>query len=159
MVSKLLFLLGLASAELQIFNPIELAETYNNSKISAVYANYGRVLYGSSQMGYVYYNPENPDGCDRDLSWADDFSDDPDGIASPVFLMERGHCTFVTKTRNVQHHQGAVAVVIDNQEENINNVIMSDDGTGAGLNIPSMMISKKDGDVLKEYILAHKNEK
>ena len=30
---------------------------------------------------------------------------------------------------------------------------MSDDGTGLGLRIPSVLISKKDGDILKEFLL------
>lgn len=29
---------------------------------------------------------------------------------------------------------------------------MSDDGTGAGIRIPSMLISKQDGDILMEFL-------
>ena len=42
-------------------------------------------------------------------------------------------CTFVQRTRNVAHSGGALAVIIDNKDELAKSVIMSDDGTGAGL--------------------------
>ena len=35
-----------------------------------------------------------------------------------------------------------MGIVVDNSNEDIKNVIMSDDGTGAGIRIPSMLISK-----------------
>lgn len=35
--------------------------------------------------------------------------------------------------------------------ENITNVIMGDDGTGTGIRIPSMLIGKEDGAILREF--------
>lgn len=47
----------------------------------------------------------------------------------------------------------SLAVIIDdNNKEDIKNVIMSDDGTGTGIRIPSMIISKKDGDKLIRFM-------
>ena len=51
-----------------------------------------------------------------------------------------------------------MAVVIDNTDENIRNVIMSDDGTGSGIRIPSMLISKKDGEILKAYLTSKSSD-
>ena len=45
-----------------------------------------------------------------------------------------------------------MALVIDNTNENITNVIMSDDGTGAGIRIPSVLIGSKDGEILKNFM-------
>jgi hypothetical protein len=46
-----------------------------------------------------------------------------------------------------------MAIIIDDKPyESINNVIMSDDGTGLGLRIPSVIISMKDGEILKNYL-------
>jgi hypothetical protein len=36
-------------------------------------------------------------------------------------------------------------VIIDDSNEEISKVIMSDDGTGTGIRIPAMLIGKKDG--------------
>jgi hypothetical protein len=48
----------------------------------------------------------------------------------------------------MENHGVAVGIIYDNSDENIDNIIMSDDGTGGGLRIPSMMISKSDGEKL-----------
>ena len=70
---------------------------------------------------------------------------------SPVFLVERGDCHFVTKVRNIAYTGGKMAIIIDNQNENITKVIMSDDGTGAGIRIPSVLIGRRDGKKIKEW--------
>jgi hypothetical protein len=46
----------------------------------------------------------------------------------------------------------AVAIIIDDTDEDIENVIMSDDGTGGGIRIPSMIIGKTDGKKLIDYL-------
>jgi hypothetical protein len=80
-------------------------------------------------------------------------SGDPDGILTPIFLVDRGHCTFVTKVRNIERAGGSLAVIIDDSFEDINKVIMSDDGTGTGIRIPAMLIGKKEGQILKDFLL------
>jgi hypothetical protein len=46
----------------------------------------------------------------------------------------------------------AVGIVIDNSDEAIENVVMTDDGTGAGIRMPSMLISKDDGQKLLDFL-------
>lgn len=67
-------------------------------------------------------------------------------------LADRGGCSFVTKVRNMENIGAAVAIVIDNSSENIEDVVMSDDGSGAGIHIPSMLISKRDGKKLIDFL-------
>lgn len=110
--------------------------------INAQYANYGHIPYGQSIVGRLYYNPDNRLGCDKTASFTDDLSGDPDQIISPIFMVDRGDCSFVTKTRNIARAGGALALIVDNNRyENIDNIIMSDDGSGAGLRVPAMLIS------------------
>jgi len=45
----------------------------------------------------------------------------------------------------------AVAIIIDNRPEMIDEILMSDDGTGGGIRIPSMLIGTNDGDKLVEW--------
>jgi hypothetical protein len=61
---------------------------------------------------------------------------------TPFMLADRGGCSFVTKVRNMEDAGAAIGIVIDNQkEEDISDVVMADDGTGAGIRMPSMLIS------------------
>jgi hypothetical protein len=71
---------------------------------------------------------------------------------TPIFLVDRGECSFVTKVRNIEKAGGSIAVIIDDQNEDIKHVIMSDDGTGTGIRIPAMIIGKKDGQILKDFL-------
>ena len=53
---------------------------------------------------------------------------------------------------------GSLAVIIDDGNSDIANVVMSDDGTGTGILIPSMLISRKDGEKLKDYLKSASQE-
>ena len=46
----------------------------------------------------------------------------------------------------------AVAIVVDNKNEFVDEILMSDDGTGGGIRIPSMLIGKKDGTKIIEWM-------
>ena len=75
-----------------------------------------------------------------------EFEEDNTKIHTPMILAERGECTFVTKTRHIAKEGGQLAIIIDDKEsENVKTVVMSDDGSGAGLGIPAILIGYKDG--------------
>jgi hypothetical protein len=46
-----------------------------------------------------------------------------------------------------------LAVIIDDSFEDVSKVIMSDDGTGTGIRIPAMLIGKREGQLLKDFLL------
>lgn len=47
----------------------------------------------------------------------------------------------------------AVGIVIDDHSENVDSVLMSDDGTGGGIRIPSMLIGSIDGNKLMQWFM------
>ena len=77
--------------------------------------------------------------------------DHQDVFATKIVLVDRGECSFVTKVRNGERAGASLVVVIDDRFENVTNVIMGDDGTGAGIRIPSMLIGKDSGQILKDF--------
>ena len=80
-------------------------------------------------------------------------SGDPDDVVSPIFMVESGECSFVTQVRNIEKAGGSLAIIIDKKNEDISKVTLSDDGTGAGIRIPAMLVSKGDGEILKKFLL------
>ena len=53
------------------------------------------------------------------------------------------NCTPVTQAKNIERAGGALALIIDDViERSITNVFLSDDGRGAGIRIPVMLINK-----------------
>jgi hypothetical protein len=71
---------------------------------------------------------------------------------TPFMIANRGGCSFVEKVRNMEDAGAAVAIVMDHTNEDTERLVMVDDGTGAGIRIPSMIISKKDGKTLLDWI-------
>ena len=62
----------------------------------------------------------------------------------PIVMVEStSKCSFVTQTRNIERQGGALALIIDSKNENVTEVTLSDDGKGAGIRIPAMLINKK----------------
>lgn len=53
--------------------------------------------------------------------------------------------------RNLENIGVSVAIIIDNRAEMIDEVLMSDDGTGNGIRIPSMLIGQNDGNKLIQW--------
>jgi len=71
---------------------------------------------------------------------------------TPFMLADRGGCSFVDKVRNMEDAGAAVGIVIDSSDEDISDIVMSDDGTGAGIRMPSMLISKIDGQKIIDFL-------
>lgn len=109
-------------------------------------------------MGRLHYDLNDKDAdyaCKPLPSNTLDYESSPDQY--PIVMVERGNCTFVTKARNVQRIGGLFALIVNNNDENINKMILSDDGTGSDIYIPTVLISKKDGERLKKYMIENKN--
>lgn len=51
-----------------------------------------------------------------------------------------------------------VALIVNNDDMNISNIIMSDDGTGRDLTIPALLISKEDGKKIKDFYLKYEKD-
>jgi len=74
-------------------------------------------------------------------------------------MVDRGNCTFVTKTRNVQALGGHLALIVNNNDkEDIKDIIMVDDGTGQDIYIQAVLISRKDGEKIKLFIKDNEND-
>lgn len=77
------------------------------------------------------------------------FEEDTD--LSPVVIVDRGDCHFVSKVRNIEKLGVKLAIIVDDKIENSEDLIMADDGTGHSINIPSFIIRKKEGDIIKSF--------
>jgi hypothetical protein len=102
-------------------------------------------------MGKIHYDTVNELGCDEfSLGDKDEIKRQKD--MTPFWLARRGECSFVQKVRNMENIGVAVGIVVDQYAENVTNILMSDDGTGGGIRIPSMLISRTDGDALVDWL-------
>tara|TARA_B100000768_G_scaffold34234_1_gene32771 strand:+ start:6787 stop:9954 length:3168 start_codon:yes stop_codon:yes gene_type:complete len=89
-------------------------------------------------------------------------ANDPSGVATEacngfganatgkIAIIRRGDCTFISKVKNAQN-SGAIGVIMMN---NVDGSPFAMGGTDATITIPSVMISKSDGDILETAINA-----
>lgn len=73
-----------------------------------------------------------------------------------IFVVKRSGCSFVRKVKVAEEEFNAHAVIVVDRDdsplrsETIQTIIMADDGFGANIRIPSILISKEDGNILIE---------
>ena len=116
--------------------------------INSSLANFGHISYGTKFAGKVIRpRAENVYGC-KPLTLAD-FPEffTPDvmmmhrGPFNTFVLLKRGHCSNPTKVRNVENFGSIVALIGDEKDEDVSQIIMEDyDGSGFALRIPAYMI-------------------
>ena len=75
----------------------------------------------------------------------------------PVVLVERGGCSIVTKVRNIQKAFGYTVLVINDSNDRLEAEFQDDDGTSGYIYIPAVMITKKDGQIIKDFIMENKD--
>ena len=57
------------------------------------------------------------------------------------------------KARNIQDFGGSLAIIALNDAiDNPEHIIMVDDGTGTSIQIPTILIGKNDGDIIKDFL-------
>ena len=91
------------------------------------------------------YGPSTTDACTAITN--------PSAIAGRIALVDRGSCTFVMKSRNVQAAGAIGLIVVDNTRETCQAPSMG--GTAPDITIPVISISQDDGDKLKAQLNAN----
>jgi len=138
-----------------VVSPPELVNQIN-STITAKYSLFGSYKYGFSTIGKVFHHHNTLEPSDVDYACKPldklETSTNRSNII-PIILIDRGSCSFVTKVRNVQNMGGKIALIVNNQEDDEQIFGINDDGTGNDILIPGILISKKDGQKIKEHLL------
>lgn len=69
-----------------------------------------------------------------------------------------GQCPFVQKARRAQFAGAKLLIIIDNIIQPVNSILLSDDGTGRDITIPSMLVHKNTGASLLKYLEKDQNK-
>lgn len=143
------------------------------------YFKYGHTLTGRVQLGTVFtewgdsvnqdripklskedrqtnvtLNLTNPEvrGCKNDYQ---QFNDEYVAeYGSPIYFVERGNCSFVKKASGASKSGKMLIIADDSDQRDIDDIVMADDLSGNKIQMPVLMISKKDGITLKEFLIA-----
>lgn len=154
----ILLFINISFCQITVIHPSEMAEFFKDGKIKATYAIYGEIPYASSTIAKIQnykiksFTPPYL-ACEKIDEGMDLFQQNLKGTSTTsAVIVDRGNCSFVTKTRNIQKIGGQIAIVVNNVDMDINDVFLADDGTGSDIVIPTLLISKKDGETIKAFI-------
>ncbi|XP_075704762.1 protease-associated domain-containing protein 1 isoform X1 [Rhinoderma darwinii] len=77
-------------------------------------------------------------------------------IQGQIALVERGGCSFLSKTRVIQEHGGRAVIIADNASDNDNVYVeMIQDNTGRTAEIPALFLLGRDGYMIQRSLEQH----
>jgi hypothetical protein len=147
-----IFLLALAVAhsisKVHIWEPKSLKAMYAGHDIQYSVMNFGVVPYGHSIYGTVF-KASPIDACSElaPLKWDKNYG-------TLILLLERGGCNFSEKVFNAQKIGAGLVLIADNNVENVHKIFPVERTKEMldRIHIPSILISKEDGDNIKAAI-------
>lgn len=146
-----------------IINPPSLANIFPNP-IPASFSTFGKIYNGYNIRGKVLLPPNtsfNENYACNPLQPLSLQMATPELDSYPIILLDKGNCSYTQITRNVQNAHGYIALIINNVPGNPKSFSVTDDDTTDSDNIliPAILISKEDGNAIKQYILSNPTEK
>lgn len=117
---------------------------YNNESIPYSIANFGKIPYGKSITGEMAVPTVLEDCIYEEMADVTSYK--------KVVLVARSDCTFTQKAINVQKEGGKMAIIMDSEVENPGRIVMVDDGKGNQVHIPTILISKEDGETILTFL-------
>eukprot|EP00914_Ancora_sagittata_P016504 GHVO01032843.1.p2 GENE.GHVO01032843.1~~GHVO01032843.1.p2 ORF type:complete len:475 (+),score=72.65 GHVO01032843.1:1634-3058(+) len=167
-----LLLITIANAQVKVLSPEKLASEFRVALhgepfILGSTATFGSPTYGESFTALLLYQPSKSMYCTDDYKEIQAKASEYKltlGLRT-IFLVERGgDCTFVQKALIAQSLGADGVIVLDKSDsdwdrQGVQRIIMSDDGNGAKVTIPSILISKEDGVIFKNWMNENSEEK
>ena len=145
---------------LVVYSPEEVRQKFLtlNNQIEFKIAKFGIIPYGKKLLGRLY-QPELENGCGS-LNFTNfTFSgNENDPANAPIVIVDRGICSLISKARYAQLIGAKMLIILDNREELVSQAILADDGHGSAIHIPTILISKSDGQILKDSLKSVVNE-
>ena len=150
------------SNSITIVSPDTLITSLNNkNKLDLEFSSFGKIPFNFYARGEIILSNENNDyACEKlnNIISTNESNDNKIKTNFIILLLKRGICTFVTKVRNAQKIGANMVIIINDNDEEIHNLIIADDGTGNDIYIPSAIISKKDGDKIYNFLKKNDNK-
>lgn len=69
-----------------------------------------------------------------------------------ILLAYNGNCSIIQKARNAQNAGASMLLLINNNDKDIKEVLLEDDGSGKDIKIPIGLISLSNGKIMQYYI-------
>lgn len=165
-VLSLCIVLDCASGQIKILSPPDLSKQFRDTSgiIYGSTATFGAPSYGERVVGKLLYGESllGHDHCSAADYVLEEFEKAGKNVVEKeggdkklvnVVVVRRGQCSFVQKVRIAQEKNAHAVIMVDKKSsqktsEEIQRVVMADDGNGSMVKIPSMLISNHEGEKL-----------
>lgn len=144
-----------AHGQLKVLGPRSLVSGFDNGMVYGTTATFGAPYYGDRVLGQLMFGETKGDNyCTKgDYEITPREYKEGERELVNIVLVRRGGCTFVTKTLVAQQMGAHAVVVVDKKNspltrEQIQKIVMADDGHGHEVKIPSILVSREDGEKL-----------
>ena len=155
-----IFLFCYIKCDLFIIGPNELISRYYNQPIEIVF---GKISDISNFYihGEIYFdNTTNLHIACNDLGTLTKNRIQNEYIEnSKILLAYNGQCSVIQKARNAQNAGASMLLLINNNDKDIKDIILDDDGSGNDIKIPIGLISLANGRVMQNYIENNPNSR
>ena len=150
----LIILFQIITTQISIISPPQLVSKINTHIKSSI-GNFGEVPFGKTLMGYVII-VRQVDGsnywCDDTLTQEIEEEKDLSNQYLPIVLVDHSlGCKYAEKAYNVQKRGGSVMLLVSDSNH-LNDEYNIDDPIGNKISIPTVIITKSIGDIIKEWI-------
>lgn len=156
----------LVNGQIRVLTPEWLVNTEFKSthgRIQGSTATFGAPFYGDRVLGKLAYaesddhnycTEESYDVPPPDTTHVKDYEQVK---LINIVMVRRGKCSFVTKVRIAEAKHAHAVVIVDREDSNLTsddlqNIVVADDGFGDTIRIPSVLISKFDGQKLIDAV-------
>ena len=149
----LIYIVSFIKCDLVIIGPGDLASRYNNQPIEIVFGKTSDISNFYAHGEIILENKTiSHNACSELGILPTNINQNEYSENFKILLAYSGQCSIVQKTRNAQNAGAQMLLLINDNEEDIKDVILEDDGSGSDIKIPIGLISLSNGRIIQNYI-------
>lgn len=149
----IILIISFIKCDLIIIGPSDLASRYNNQPIEIVFGKMSDIS-NFYVHGEIVFENETilHSACSQLGTFSSKINQFEYTENFKVLLAYNGQCSVVQKARNAQNAGASMLLLINNNEQDIKDVLLEDDGSGSDIKIPIGLISLSNGRIMQNYI-------
>ena len=148
-----IFFISFIKCDLIIIGPSDLASRYYNQPIELVFGKISDISNFYVHGEIVFENTTTHHVACLDLgTLSTKMNQNEYSENFKILLAYTGQCSIVQKARNAQNAGASMLLLINNNEQDIKDVLLEDDGSGSDIKIPVGLISLSNGRIMQNYI-------
>ena len=150
LITSLIFLI---KSDLAIIGPSDLSSRFNNQPIEIVFGKIQEISFFYVQGEVIFENITMIHAACTQLGpLSQKFNQNQYSENFKILLAYNGECSIVQKARNAQNAGASMLLLINNNDQDIKNVLLEDDGSGSDIRIPVGLISLNNGKIMQNFI-------